>query len=50
LRGAILIFPGVEDLDFVGVCEVLTMARAPADEGGLALARSLEVLRDEAEL
>ena len=49
-RGAILIFPGVEELDFAGVYEVLIKARTLANEGGLALARSLEVLQDEAEL
>ena len=43
-RGAILIFPGVEELDFVGVYEVLAKARAMADEGHLALAQPPEVL------
>lgn len=44
LRGAILIFPGVEELDFVGVYEVLTKARAMANEGRLALEQPPHVL------
>ncbi len=43
LHGAILIFPDVEELDFVGVYEVLSKARTMADEGQLALAQPLEV-------
>jgi putative intracellular protease/amidase/ribosomal protein S18 acetylase RimI-like enzyme len=37
LRGAILIFPGVEELGFVGIYEVLTKARSMGEDGELAL-------------
>ncbi|HEY63468.1 MAG TPA: hypothetical protein G4O02_02750 [Caldilineae bacterium] len=42
-RGAILIFPGVEELDFVGAYEVLGKARTMADKGQLVLARTLDI-------
>ena len=37
LNGAIILFPGVEELDFVGVYEVLTKTNAMAEEGKLTL-------------
>jgi len=43
LKAAILIFLGVEELDFVGVYEVLAKGRAMAREGGLKLKEPLEV-------
>jgi cyclohexyl-isocyanide hydratase len=43
MKAAILIFPGVEELDFVGVYEVLAKARTMAQEGELKLTEPLEV-------
>ncbi|HEY75322.1 MAG TPA: GNAT family N-acetyltransferase [Thermoflexia bacterium] len=43
IQGAILIFPGVEELDFVGVYEVLTKAHAVAAEGTLTIEQPMEV-------
>ena len=44
LRGAILIFPGVGELDFVGVYEVLKKARAMKKAGELEIDTRPEVL------
>ena len=43
LTGAILIYPGVEELDFVGVYEVLCKTRTLAVEGELTLMVPLDV-------
>lgn len=43
MKAAILIFPGVEELDFVGVYEVLAKAQAMAREGTINLKEPLEV-------
>jgi len=43
LKAAILIFPGVEELDFVGVYEVLAKGRAMAGEGKIKIREPLEV-------